>query len=451
MPSPSRPSASAPALAASAPAPAAALRMGSARALGRRGGAVLAAALLGAAVVAAGACSPIVRPARFSGARDRVTDATLEGPFDGQVVDETTAEPIQGATVVAVWSFDQGDGLQGPSGSEVIEVKTDQAGRYRIRDVPRHGARGRPLRLVSFQLVVYKRGYVGYRSDRLLDGAPRNDFAQRHNRVQLRKWRDTDSHAQHLVFLAAPAPIAKLAAWEREAANVDLYRELGGEAAGPAPTAPGEPKATLQVLDAGPLLQPEEVRRRTGYTDAFQVKELGDLARTHFYHGLHLQAVDRDEVWDVALRVWKDPPGGLQPVVETFEATLPQVKVTSEITPETWIYDTEEVRAVAFLDRERNVGVLLTCGAMQCVDIETAIILASFVHGNLESLELVDAPKDPPPGAATDGKEPEAASGGEGEDAGAEDAAADDDAGADDAAADDAAGADDAAAEEEEP
>lgn len=361
--------------------------------------------LLAGTVLLAGGCGPIVRPARFAGARDRVTDVTLEGPFDGQVVDETTAEPIQGAAVVAVWSYDQGDGLQAPSGSEVVEVKTDQAGRYRIPHAPRHRGAARPLRMVSFQLVVYKRGYVGYRSDRLLDGTPRNDFAQRHNRVQLRKWRDTDSHAQHLVFLAAPAAVAKLSAWEREAANVDLYRELGGEAAGPAPAAPGEPKAALQVLDARRLLTPEDVRRRTGYTDAFEVKELGDLARTHFYHGVHLQAVDRDEVWDVALRVWKDPPGGLAPVVETFEATLPQVKVGSEITPETWIYDSEEVRAVAFLDRDRNVGVLLTCGAMQCVDIETAIILAGFVHGNLDALELVDAPRDPAPGEPKAGRD----------------------------------------------
>lgn len=431
MPSPLRPSASAPASArgparrGAGAAPRAAVRGRAARArLPGLFGGLLA---LGVVLGGLGACSPIVRPARFAGARDRVTEATLEGPFDGQVVDETTAEPIQGATVVGVWSYDQGDGLQAPSGSEVVEVKTDQAGRYRIPHAPRHGGAARPLRMVSFQLVVYKRGYVGYRSDRLLDGAPRNDFAQRHNRVQLRKWRDTDSHAQHLVFLAAPIAIAKLSAWERESANVDLYRELGGQAAGPAPAAPGEPKATLQVLDARRLLTPEDVRRRTGYTDAFEVKELGDLARTHFYHGVHLQAVDRDEVWDVAIRVWKDPPGGLAPVVETFEATLPQVTVGSEVTPETWVYDGEQVRAVAFLDRERNVGVLLTCGAMQCVDIETAIILAGFVHGNLDALERVDAPKDPGPGedaAKAGGDAPEKAR--EPEDATPEDADAED-------------------------
>ncbi len=107
---------------------------------------------------------------------------------------------------------------------------------------------------------------------------------------------------------------------------------------------------------------------------------------------MHLQAKDRDEVWDVAYRVWKDPPGGLAPVVETFEATLTGIPITGEITSETWISDREDVRVVAFLDRERDVGVLLTCGAMQCVDIETAIILASFLYDNVEKLHLVDAP-----------------------------------------------------------
>lgn len=358
------------------------------------GGRGVAAALV---LLLASACSPMVRPARFASARDRVTDVSLRGPFDGQVTDETTAEPIQGATVVGVWSYDEGDGLTGPAGSEVIEVKTDQAGRYRIPEAPLR-KRGAHMRLVSFQMVVYKRGYVGYRSDRLLDGTPRTDFTLRHNRVQLRKWRDTDSHAQHLLFLAAPAGVTTLASWEREAANLDLYRELGGQAAGARPEPEPEEEPALQLLDATALLRPEDVRRRTGYTEAFAVKELGDLVRTHFYHGVHLEAVGREESWDVAYRVWKDPPGGLKPVVETFEATLPGVPVTAEITAETWIFDADDVRAVGFLDRERNVGVLLTCGASQCVDIETAIILTGFVAENLDELNLVDAPRAPAEG-----------------------------------------------------
>ena len=50
-------------------------------------------------------CAPLVRPATFVGARDQVTDATLLGPFDGQVVDVATGEPVAEAMVVGVWAF----------------------------------------------------------------------------------------------------------------------------------------------------------------------------------------------------------------------------------------------------------------------------------------------------------------------------------------------------------
>jgi hypothetical protein len=341
-------------------------------------------------------CSPIVREPNFAGAATRVTDVTLIGPFDGQVIDESTSEPLQGATVVGVWSYDRGDGFIAPYGSEVVEVKTDQAGRYRIPRA-KMAVRGAWLRLVAFELVVYKRGYVAYRSDSTYEGGGRTDFTLRHNKVKLRKWREADSHAAHLLFLAAPPQIEQLSKWERERANVDLYRELGGAVAGAEPTGPTQAPEQMQLLDALALLTPEEVRRRTGYTEPFDVKELGDLARTHFYHGVHLEAIDRDETFDVAYRVWKAPPGGLATVQETFEATLPGVKPTAEITPQTWIYDGDDVRAVAFLDTEADVGVLLTCGAAQCADIETAIILAKFLYGRIDQLALIEAPSTPRP------------------------------------------------------
>ena len=378
------------------------------RAASRGGADVLPTALLLSLAWVGTACSPIVREPDFVGARDQVTDASLLGPFDGQVVDETTAEPVQGATVIGIWSYDQGDGLIGPAGSEVLEVTTDAAGRYRIPRAPLD-KRGRSLRLVSFELVIYKRGYVGYRSDTTFEGRPRTDFTVRHNRVQLRKWRESDSHARHLLFLQPPPRIARLARWERARANLDLYREQSGIEVAPVEPGPTQVEPTMQLLDASEVLPPGEVRRRTGFTDAFSVKELGDLAHTHFYHGVHLQAVDREETWDVAYRVWKDPPGGLGPVQETFEATLPGVEPTPEITDETWVFDSEDVRAVAFLDRERNAGVLLTCGSQQCIDIETAIILAKYIHDHLDRIELVDAPSEtaPPSPAQAEGKDEE--------------------------------------------
>jgi hypothetical protein len=348
-------------------------------------------------------CSPTIREPNFVGARDRVTDVTLLGPFDGQVLDDNTSEPIQGASVVAIWSYDQGDGLLGPAGSEVIEVKTDQAGRYRIPEAPLK-IRGAHVRLVSFELVVYKRGYVGYRSNAVFEGGARSDFALRQNRVKLRKWRETDSHAQHLLFLEAPPTVEQLAKWERRSANLDLYREQVGLPSEGIELPSEVPEGKIQVLDASEALPPREVRRRTNYTDAFDVKELGDLSRTHFYHGVHLQARGRDESWDVAYRVWKDPPGGLDGVQETFEATLPGIEASPEITDETWLYDAEDVRAVAFLDRERKIGVLLTCGGSQCVDIESVIILAKFLYDHLDEVKLVNAADDGSTPASKGGK-----------------------------------------------
>ncbi len=350
-------------------------------------------------------CAPLVRPATFVGARDQVTDASLLGPFDGQVLDATTSEPIADAVVVGVWAYDRGDGFIGPYGSETYSTTTDPAGRYRIAP-PRLDVRASALRLVSFHLVVYKRGYLGYRSDALYEGGSRPDFVVRHNRVDLRKWRETDSHADHLLFLAAPKALRRTTLWEQDLANLDLFRQLGGaggQAAttqGPGVNTPG-PMREPEWLDASGLLTIEEVRTRTHYADPFDVEDLTDLERTDFYHGVHLRARDRDEPWDLSYRVWRAPPGGMDPVVSTIQETMAGVKPSAEITPETWLLTAEGVQAVAFVDREAKVVVLLSCGDQQCPDIETAIILAKTVHRNLERLRTIPAPK---PAAAKPGE-----------------------------------------------
>lgn len=342
-------------------------------------------------------CAPLVRPATFVGARDQVTDATLLGPFDGQVVDVATGEPVAEAMVVGVWAYDRGDGFIGPHGSETYVTSTDAAGRYRILPA-KLAVRASALRLTSFHIVVYKRGYLGYRSDARFEGGTRPDFNVRHNKVELRKWRETDSHAEHLLFLASPKVLRKTTQWEEELANLDLFRQQGG-AGGPAeaPTQAG-PVATQEPewLDAAAVLTPDEVRTRTHYADAFEQEDLPDLARTDFYHGVHLRAQGRDEPWDIAYRVWRSPPGGMDPVVSTIQETMGNVKPTGEITPETWLLSAEGVHAVAFVDREAKIGVMLSCGDQQCVDLETAIILAKTLHRNLERLRMIAAPKPAP-------------------------------------------------------
>ncbi|MBC8071485.1 MAG: hypothetical protein IAG13_24370 [Deltaproteobacteria bacterium] len=341
-------------------------------------------------------CSPIVRPPDFAGARDHVAETSLVGPFDGQIVDGTTSEPISDAAVVGVWSYDRGEGLIGPSGSETLVVRSDRAGRYRIPDAPSR-VRGRTVRLVAFTLFVYKRGYLGYRSDVPYDAGTRTEFVGRHNKVELRKWVSADSHAEHLLMLAPPPEIERLTDWERGPANLALWRaQRGASTPGTMPEVP-----TLELLDATALLPPAEVRRRTGYQEVFQVSDFTDLARTHFYHGVHMQAVDHEEIWDVGYRVWSDPPGGLEPVLETFHETLPGVEASGDITPESFVFDSEAVRAVAFLDRERKIGVLLTCGGMQCTDVETVLVLARYIHDHLDALAVKAAPSDGDPAAET--------------------------------------------------
>jgi len=339
-----------------------------------------------------------VRAPDFEGAHDRSTEASLLGPFDGQVVDGSTTEPISGATVLAIWTYDEGRGFVGAGGSVTRSFVTDAAGRYKIpAESPRRGAGTR--RLVSFELIVYKRGYVGYRSDVGFEDERRPDFVQRHHRIALRKWRDTDSHADHLAYLRPPPELQPLVAWEERAANLDLYEAKTADAdgAGARPTetsgTPSEAESkALALLDARTLLPPDEVKRRTGSATTFQVKDLTDLARTHFYHGVHLQAVTQDEEWDVAYRVWKAPPAGLESIEETFAASLPGVQASDDIVEPTWIYDSGEVRAVAFIDRPREIGVLLTCGPAQCIDVETALILAKFIYNRLDQLRTEPSP-----------------------------------------------------------
>ena len=349
----------------------------------------------------------MVRPAPFKGARNQVTDTSLVGPFDGQIVDSATGEPLSDATVVGVWSYDRGDGFVAPSGSETITIQTDDAGRYRIGRAPLR-KRGRSLRLVSFHLLVYKRGYASYRSDTLMAGGPRRDFTGRHNRIELAKWRDRDSHAAHLLHLAAPREVARVSSWERRQANLDLYEALGGgerasgSSGGGALPGPGLGPGEGDVwLDASALIYPEDVAMRTGYDGDFVVEELGDYPRTDFYHGILFRAEDRSEAFDFSYRVWNQPAGGLDPIVEIFQDNLP-VEASSEVTAETWVYEEpgSGYRGVAFIDRDNETGVLVSCGPEQCIDIDTAIILAKYIQGRIGQLSTV--PAGPPPEAETD-------------------------------------------------
>ena len=67
---------------------------------------------------------------------------------------------------------------------------------------------------------------------------------------------------------------------------------------------------------------------------------------------------------------------------------------------------------VAFIDREAESGVLVSCGPSQCIDVDTTIILAKYIQGRLDRLDRIPAPEGEAagPGGETQG-EPAAAAG----------------------------------------
>lgn len=384
------------------------------------------AAPIAAAVGLVAACGPIVRPATFPGARHASTEARLEGPFDGVVVDANTDEPLADVTILGIWSFERGDGLVVPAGSVVARTRTDAAGRYRVPRLPER-PHGPALRLARFVLVAYKRGYAAYRSDVTPDGRARTDFTVRQGRIVMAKWRENDRHDTHLAYLAPASVLEGDLAWAFDDANAAAagWQAEPRTKAQPAGQGRAERAATRTVLDATALLPPEEVVKRTGFIGTFRVDDLGDLPPTSFYHGLHLEAVDHEESWDVAVRVWKDPPDGLDAVRAIIEATLPGVETTDDVTETTWVYDGGDVRAVAFLEPERDVAVLLSCGADLCPDTATAVVLARAVHDRLDRLStrsIPDEPKSageaPSPASAGDETKPAPSTTGSGADEG---------------------------------
>jgi hypothetical protein len=148
------------------------------------------------------------------------------------------------------------------------------------------------------------------------------------------------------------------------------------------------------------VIFPEDVAMRTGFDGDFEVEDLGDFPRTSYYHGVLFRALELEEQYDFSIRYWHDPPGGLDPVVQIFRENFP-VAVSAEVTDETWVYEDPDTdfRGVAFIDREANAGVLVACGPEQCVDVDTAIILAKLIHGRLDRLDQVPAAPTPEPAA----------------------------------------------------
>ena len=339
----------------------------------------------------AGACGPIVEQAPFSYRGDTMSPGDLLGPFEGIVVDAETDRPIAGAVVSGSWAFERGVGLVGPAGAEEVATQTGADGRYRL---PRLEAlpEGPSMRIRRFTLVVYRRGFVGWRSDRRFpEGTVRRDFSQRGNRVRLERWRDGLTYHQHVRFLGGGAAVKSALGPELEAAAL----ELSGEDPTPVLAEREAAVRSTAVLDIAPLLSDDDIRSVTGYAGAFLTSDLKDLPTTEFYDSLHFKAEGQEESFDVGLRVWKLGEDGAEAQYRKLLGELPGAKPRDEIGDASLRARTGDIYGLAFILRQRGIVVSLTCGVRQCTEESMVQKLAKLVESRLPELEEEKPPAAP--------------------------------------------------------
>ena len=358
------------------------------------------AALLGAAACQHGAA----RQATFRARPDGVAAGSLRGPFTGRVIDATTRAPVAGAMVYVSWSLVRGEGLTVAAGSKEAVVSTDATGHYvvpelaapprpevqqfcedrprdrRVVPAPPIDAVPEGARLADVRVVIYKRGYIGYRSDRRFDDfGARRDFAQQDHVVHLERWRPEASHARHLRFLGGGGAIAAVTAWEAGDAIAELdpgrapIQGLPGSADGP-------------YLVAAQLLTAEDITARTRYDGKFETGPLGDEPDTSSYSSQHFKALGRGEAWDIAIRMWRLGPAAAVDRYDELRTGLPDVEETDEIGSRSLRAIEQDIYGVAFLDGQRGIVVLITCGKSQCSSTEDVAALGTIIHRRIKEL-----------------------------------------------------------------
>ncbi len=302
----------------------------------------------------------------------------MRGPFNGRVVDVTTHAPIAGALVYAAWTLERGSALPEPAGAREYVGSTDAGGNYRV---PSFESVPSGTRVTEFTLLVYKRGYIAYRSDRrFTDLGLRMDFAQEDNQVLLERWRNELSHARHLRFVGGGTAVSALTSWEL----ADASAELEGKRPSGDDLRPGRGEGPYVV--AAQLLTDVDIKARTKYDGQFETGPLSDEPDTATYSSQHFKALGRPESWDIAIRVWRLEPGKAQERYDELIAQLPGVTEKDEVASRSFQTAENEIRGVGFLDGTRGVVVLITCGNSQCAAIEDAVALEQGVYSRLKQL-----------------------------------------------------------------
>jgi len=324
-----------------------------------------------------GCVDSAVRTAPFRVRPDSASAGSLLGPFNGRVIDSTTHAPIAGALVYATWTFERGTALTQPGGAREQVSSTDAGGNYRIAAI------GQPppgTRVTEFTLLVYKRGYVAYRSDRRFnDLGPRMDFAQRENQVLMERWRTDLSHARHLRFVGGGAAVAALTSWELADASAELDAGKKQEDLRPG-------RGEGQYIVAAQVLTETDIKGRTKYDGSFETGPLSDEPDTAVYSSQHFQAIGRPETFDIALRLWRLEPGKAQERYDELLQKLSGAQERDDIASRSFVANEEAIKGMGFLDAPRGIVVLLTCGSSQCSSTEDVVALGQIIHGRIRTL-----------------------------------------------------------------
>ena len=342
-------------------------------------------------LVLVGCAESAIRTAPYRVRPDAAEPGSLRGPFSGRVLDATTKAPIAGALVYAAWTLERGSALLEPAGSREVVGSTDAGGNYKIAEL---GSLPGGTRVTDFTLLVYKRGYIAYRSDRRFhDLGARMDFAQTGNQVLLERWRNELSHARHLRFVGAGTAVAALTQWEL----ADASAELEGKRPAGEDLRPGHEGGTYVV--AAQLLSDTDIKARTRFDGQFETGPLSDEPDTATYSSQHFKALNRPETWDVAVRVWRLDSAKAQERYDELLGQLPGVTEKDDLASRSFIANENDIRGVGFLDGPRGIVVLLTCGVNQCTNAEDASALAAIVYTKLKQTVPVPGVQVPTPAA----------------------------------------------------
>jgi hypothetical protein len=338
----------------------------------------------------------MIETAPFPVRPDSVRPADLLGPYDGIVLDAETDRPIAGATVAASWAFERGIGMRAPAGARELVTETGADGRYlvpKLDDLPV----GASMRVRRFTLIVYHRGHVAWRSDRLFPGREaRRDFSQRGSRVRLERWQPTLRHAEHMVFLGGGSRVRTVAAWELQAAALELEGQQVPAQPAEGETSPRAIATTAVPLDISKLLSDDEIRGVTGYVGKFEDGRLADLPTTEFYDSRHFKAAGKPESYDVGMRVWRLGTAAAEVQYRKLMSNLPEAKTTDEVGDGSFRARSGGIAALVYLVRERGVVVSMTCGGSQCTEPGQLVKLAKLVESRLPELPP-ERPRAVPP------------------------------------------------------